>query len=235
MVKKRISIKGIPAVLWGEDSNELFVAVHGNLSSKEDVTISILAEEVVPLGYQVLSFDLPEHGNRKKEPTLCKVEPCVLNLKEVFKFASTRAESISLWANSIGVYFSLLAYQEEELKQCLFLSPVVDMGRLIQNMMKWFAVSKEQLEKEKEVSPPIGQTLYWDYYQYVMNNPIVKWNAPTRLLYGKKDEMTEYETLSSFQNRFPCTLTVSDTSEHYFHTEEDLSVYRQWLQKSILK
>ena len=68
-----------------------------------------------------------------------------------------------------------------------------------------------------------------------MNNPIVKWSAPTSILYGKKDELCEYDILSSFIKRFNCNLTVSDASEHYFHTEEDLAIYRKWLEKNILK
>lgn len=235
MVRKNIVIEKIPALLWGEEKARILIAVHGNLSSKADIPISILAEEAIPLGYQVLSFDLPEHGDRKDEPTRCKVENCVSDLKKIFAFASARTNEISLWANSIGAYFSLLAYKDERLKQSLFLSPVVDMGRLIQNMMRWFAVTEEQLQREKELVTPIGQTLYWDYYQYVMKNPIMKWNTPTSILYGKKDELCEYDVLSSFCKSFPCSLSVSEISEHYFHTEEDLVVYREWLRKSICR
>ena len=43
-----------------------------------------------------------------------------------------------------------------------------------------------------------GQTLYWDYYQYVIENPIMKWDTPTSILYGKKDELCEYNALLSF-------------------------------------
>lgn len=180
--------------MWGEDSTKVVIAVHGNLSSKADIPIRILAEEAVPLGYQVLSFDLPEHGDRKDDPILCKAQNCVLDLKKA----------------------------------------VVDMQRLIQNMMKWFGVTKEQLHGEKEISTPMGQKLYWDYYQYVMENPIMKWNAPTSILYGKKDELCEYDVVSSFCSRFNCSLTISDITEHYFHTKEDLTIYREWLRQSIL-
>lgn len=233
MLKKNIVIEGIPALLWGEEKTEIFIAVHGNMSSKADIPICIFAEEVVPLGYQVLSFDLPEHGDRKDKPTLFKVENCVSDLKKVFAFASSRTNAISLWANSIGAYFSFLAYKNERLKQSLLLSPVVDMKRVIQNMMQWFAVTEEQLRRTKEVITPIGQILYWDYYQYVMENPIMKWNTPTSILYGKKDELCEYDILASFCENFHCNLSISDSSEHYFHGEEDLAVYREWIRKSI--
>jgi predicted alpha/beta-hydrolase family hydrolase len=72
-----MKISNIPATLWGEKSNKLFIAVHGNLSHKEDTVIELLADEATRKGYQVLSFDLPEHGDRKTEGTPCKVQHCV--------------------------------------------------------------------------------------------------------------------------------------------------------------
>lgn len=66
----------------------------------------------------------------------------------------------------MGGYFSLLAYYDEPLEHAFFLSPVLDMERIIQSMMNWFSVSEQRLQAEREISTPIGQTLYWDYYCY---------------------------------------------------------------------
>ncbi len=233
MIVKNIEISNIPAVLWGEKSSKIIIAVHGDMSSKTDVPIAVLAEETVPHGFQVLSFDLPEHGDRKNELTLCKVEECVSELKKIMDFAKLQADSISLTAISLGAYFSLLAYKDENIKQCLFLSPVVNMERIIKNMMDWFGISEEQLYKDKEIATPIGKTLYWDYYCYVKNNPIEKWNAPTSILYGKKDNICEYEIIYDFSQRFQCKLNISENSEHYFHKEEDLKIYREEIRKSF--
>lgn len=47
------------------------------MSNKEDEVIKILAENVISKGYQVLSFDLPEHGERKYDTNyLCKIQNC---------------------------------------------------------------------------------------------------------------------------------------------------------------
>lgn len=62
MKKERIKINKIPSVIWGEKSQKVFIAIHGNMSNKEDEVIKILADEVVKKGYQVISFDLPENG-----------------------------------------------------------------------------------------------------------------------------------------------------------------------------
>lgn len=235
MIKKCILIDKIPAILWGEISPKLFIAVHGNMSSKNDVPIAILAEEALQLGYQVLSFDLPEHGDRINDETPCKVQNCVTDLEKVLSYAVNNAETISLFANSMGAYFSLLTYKNTKLKQCLFLSPLVDMASMINHMMTCFHITEERLEKEQEIETPIGHTLYWDYYQYVKQNPITKWDTPTSILYGKKDELCEYDTVFAFAKTYHCDFEIADNAKHYFHTDEDLSIYRNWLKRNILK
>lgn len=100
------------------------------MSNKEDTLIRILAEEACRHGYQTLSFDLPEHGERANEGTPCKVQNCVSDLRKVMDYARSRYRDISLFACSMGAYFSLLEYQNEKLEQALFLSPVVDMKRI---------------------------------------------------------------------------------------------------------
>ncbi|OON43356.1 alpha/beta hydrolase, partial [Bacillus anthracis] len=74
MLKDNFNISNIPAVLWGDRSEKVFIAVHGNMSNKEDTVIQKLAEEANQKGYQVLSFDLPEHGERTNDNTPCKVQ-----------------------------------------------------------------------------------------------------------------------------------------------------------------
>lgn len=69
-----IFIGEIPALLWGAPSSQLIVAVHGSGSHKGDEVIALLAREAVPKGYRVLSFDLPEHGDRQGHPALCKAQ-----------------------------------------------------------------------------------------------------------------------------------------------------------------
>ena len=232
MKKKEILIENIPAVLWGEDSSKLFIAVHGNMSHKSDAPIAILAEEATFLGYQVLSFDLPKHGDRVNEPTPCKVQNCVSDLRKVMAYVKPIYEEVSLFACSMGAYFSLLAFKDERIKQSLLLSPVVDMKRLIDNMMKWFNVTEERLQLEKEISTPV-ETLYWDYYCYVKDNPIVRWDSPTAVLYGEKDNICEFEVVSAFSEQFNCNLKVMKSGEHYFHSTEQLQYFKQWMQENM--
>ena len=68
----QIEIGGIPALIWGETSDKVLLCVHGKMASKECAEgIAGIAQEK---GYQTVSFDLPQHGERKNE-----VLPSVLN------------------------------------------------------------------------------------------------------------------------------------------------------------
>lgn len=233
MFKDKFNISNIPAILWGKNSEKLFIAVHGNMSNKEDVVIQILAEEALKKGYQVLSFDLPEHGERKNESTPCKVQFCVSDLSIIMNYAKEHWKEVNLFACSMGAYFSLLAYKNDILRKALFLSPVVNMERIIENMMRWFNITPERLQKEMIIETPIGQKLYWDYFCYVKQHPINTWNVNTDIMYGAKDELCEFETINYFIKKYHCELEVVDEAEHYFHTEDQLNVFKYWLRKHI--
>lgn len=133
----------------------------------------------------------------------------------------------------MGVYFSLLAYKDENIKQCLFLSPVINMKIIIDNMMLWSNTTEKDLKEKQEIKTDFGQTLYWDYYLYVKENPITNWSKETFILYGSNDNMQEQNLIQEFSNNFNCELSVLENGEHYFHTKEQLSYYKDWLDKTV--
>ena len=98
----KIKIDHIPALLYGEKSEKLILAVHGSHSSKIDDCIWVLAEEATKKGYQVLSFDLPRHGERVYEEGPCMVQECVIELRKVLQYAKSLAKQISLFGCSMG-------------------------------------------------------------------------------------------------------------------------------------
>ena len=231
---ERKVINGIPTLIWGDKSDKVFIAVHGNMSNKEDEVIKILAEIVVNSSYQLLSFDLPEHGDRKNDTAyLCRVQNCVKDLNNIMGYAKKNYKRINLWACSMGAYFSLLAYKTEDIENCIFLSPIVNMKIVIDNMMVWSNVTEKELQALKEIKTNFKETLYWDYYKYVKDNPITNWDKKTYILYGNKDNMQSEGIIKEFSNKFNCTLQILENSEHYFHTKEQLDFYKEWLNKII--
>ena len=77
------------------------------------------------------------------------------------KYSRVWWNHIRLFARSIGVYFSLQAYKDKPVKQFLSLSPIVDMERIIQNLMIWLHISKSKFKTEIEITTSIGHTLIW--------------------------------------------------------------------------
>lgn len=78
-----------------------------------------------------------------------------------------------------------------------------------------------------------SETLSWDYLCYVRENQI-EWNVPTYMLYGEKDNLTSFETISKFANQMNASLTVMRNGEHWFHTDEQMEFLDNWIRQSIL-
>jgi len=229
--QEKIQINNIPAILYGSASDRLYLYIHGRHSRKEEA--EQFANIAVKSDYQVLSFDLPEHGERANEQYPCSAQNGVHDLKEIYSFVKNKYNNISLYACSLGAYFSLLAFQNVTFNRCLLLSPILDMERLIQNMMNWSGISEEELKKRREYETSFGETLSWDYYEYVRNNQVIKWNSPTFILYGENDNLTEKNILDSFSEKYHCTVDIMPNGEHYFHTEEQLNYLENWLEKQL--
>lgn len=226
MNKRYFTINHIPAVIFGAPSDKVYLFVHGKCGSKEDA--QNFAEIVCDKGFQVLSIDLPEHGERRNNAEKLVPWEVAPELQGVLSYAKQHWQSVSLYAVSIGAYFSLLTFQEACFANCLFLSPVLNMVALIEKMMGWAAVSPEQLQAEKEIPTDFGEVLSWAYYTYAKEHPINTWKSPTAILYGGQDNLTDRRTVTDFADVFGCSLQIYEDGEHWFHTEEQLAVLRKW-------
>lgn len=227
--EKRL-IEGIPAIIWGEKSDKVYIHVHGKMSRKEYARE--MAEIAEKKGYQTLSFDLPEHGERTDSACRCDIWNGMHDLKVIADYAFLTWKSVSLFACSLGAYFSLNAYAERVFAKCLFQSPIVDMAYLVEQMFLWFDVTREKLREEKEIATPVD-ALRWDYYEYIHSHPITTWNAPTAILYGGKDVMQSEAVMRQFAERFHCKLSISPDSEHPFMQAEDGKIVRRWLYENV--
>lgn len=224
----RTNIAGIPALVYGTPAEKAFLFVHGRYSRKEEA--ESFARVVTAKGYQVVSFDLPEHGERAGEAYPCTVQNGVRDLSAIYDAVTNAHRRLSLYACSLGAYFSLAAYRDVAFARCLFVSPILDMERLIRNMMRWSNVTEERLREEKRIETSFGETLSWEYYEYVRNHPVTRWDSPTSILYGENDNLTERDVLDSFARKFSCRVTVMKGGEHYFHTPEQLGFLEDWIE-----
>ena len=142
--------------------------------------------------------------------------------------AAVGYDSVSIIANSIGAYFSMCALADKKLAKAYFISPIVDMEKLIADMMLWAGVSEDELCARKEIKIDFGETLSWEYLCYVRKHKI-SWKVPTAILYGEHDNLTVYETISAFADKIGADLTVMQDGEHWFHTDEQMKFLDQWI------
>ena len=68
-------------------------------------------------------------------------------------------KTVEVIANSIGAYFAINALSNQQIEKAYFISPVVDMERLIADMMIWANVTEDELKEKKEIQTTFGETL----------------------------------------------------------------------------
>lgn len=231
MNQGKFTIHNIPAVLYGEPSEKVYLFLHGKCGYKEEG--EAFAQLVSENNWQVLSIDLPEHGERKSETERFNPWCIVPELKSVLEYVHGHWKRVALRANSIGAWFAMQSFSGSEFEQSLFVSPILDMKKLIQEMMTWAKVSEERLEKEQVIETNFGETLSWQYYTYAKEHSISMWNCNTNILYAGNDNLTSKETVEEFVQKFHARLTVMEEGEHWFHTKEQLEVLNDWTRKCM--
>lgn len=231
MQERRFRIGEIPAVVYGGDSDKGWLFVHGKNGCKEDALP--FAELAVPAGGQVLSVDLPEHGERKAEQGTFNPWTAVPELNGVIAFMQSRYKRLFLRANSIGAWFSMQTANGAAFEQAAFVSPVVNMQNLIERMMSWAGVSADDLQKRGEIPTAFGETLSWRYYVYARNHSLTDWTVPTAILCGERDDLILQEEFKAFAEKFGAELTVAPVAEHWFHTAEQLALLKSWEKRML--
>lgn len=149
-------------------------------------------------------------------------------IREAVMKLNSKYDSIVLIANSIGAFFCMNAGIDAMIHSAYFISPIVDMERLILNMMSWANISEKELEEKGVIHTSFGEDLSWDYLSYVRDHPVC-WTVPTRILYGRSDNLTSYETISVFAKTHGAELTVMEDGEHWFHTDKQMQFLNNWI------
>ena len=218
METNELNIGPTPALLIGEKSEKVFLFVHGLHGRKEEALG--FAEVAVPKGYQVLGIDLPVERSEQREPSSSLEWPSrdgrrksqrkpweVLPLlNEVRDYLYENWQSVSVRANSIGSWFSLLAFQNMKVEQALLVSPILDMKKFI-----------ELMPKHED-----------DYYEWVVNNLITCWDTPTYILRPEVDLIVSDTVGRDFISHHQCQLTIMPNGEHWFHTPEQIAFLKAW-------
>ena len=149
-------------------------------------------------------------------------------IREAVTKMNAEYDSITLIANSIGAFFSMNAGIDAMIRGAFFISPIVDMEKLILNMMSWADITEKELKEKGVIPTSFGEDLSWEYLCYVREHPVC-WTVPTRILYGSRDNLTSHETISAFAKTHGAELAVMEGGEHWFHTDEQMRFLDNWI------
>ena len=188
--------------------------IHGKGGSAKET------EQINPFcdGYDVHGIDLADFtpwGTKQQ-------------IQNTFEALKKEYNSVSVIGNSIGAYFSMFALQNSFVEKAFFISPILDMEKLILDMMLWANVTEQELREQGTIDTNFGETLSWEYLTFVREHPI-HWKTPTEILYAEQDNMTSRETVDGFVSTHQAKLTVMPKGEHWFHTPEQIAFLGKWL------
>ena len=124
----KIHVWKVPVLLYGDLADRVLIYIHGQGGRKEEA--ESFAEIATNYGWQVISVDLPEHGERKDKARFVPWE-VIPELQKIMKSAKENWKVIGIYACSIGAYFSIQAFQNTKPDICLLVSPVLDMEDMI--------------------------------------------------------------------------------------------------------
>jgi hypothetical protein len=96
-------------------------------------------------------FDIIGFDYKSETPWEAKVE-----FSNYFDLIIPEYNKTLLIANSIGAYFSLISLADKKIEKAMLISPIVDMERLILDMMIGENVSDEELSIKKEIETSLG-------------------------------------------------------------------------------
>jgi hypothetical protein len=206
---------------WKLDNNKMITSVvvyiHGkDGSATESEHYKLLFPDCDVIGLDYQTFTPWETG---------------MEIYDAVKELKSKYENVILIANSIGAFFSMNADIDDMIQKAYFISPIVDMEKLITDMMKWANITEQELESKGIIHTDFGEDLSWEYLCYVRSHPI-EWRVPTQILYGSKDHLMSIESITDFANKYQATLTIMKNGEHWFHTEDQMLFLDNWIKKS---
>ena len=206
MKKQIMTLAGIPAILYGSRSRDVYLYLHGKNGCKEEA--ERFAATACEAGWQVLAIDLPEHGARKNSP-----------------------ERLLPWV-AVAEIEAVYARMGDAPEQTLRVAPVGDREALITNMMQCAHVTEEQLHRAGEIPTDLGETLSWPYLCWVREHPL-HWHGRTQVLYGDRDALTSRTMIERFRQESGAHLTIMEGGEHWFHTPVQMAVLQTWEETNV--
>ena len=210
----------------GGDPKRVVVGVHGLGGSMEDQIQAGIAEEMTLFGAASIRFDLPCHGQNRKEENVLSLQPCLDTLLAVAADAVEKFPQAQLcvFATGFGAYLTLLALPGlQELCQDLRLviqTPGVRMHDTILSMMKLSSQTLRAMERKTMAAPKPFEVTYDFYEQLLQNVVLATHDQPMLILQGEADDYIHMSDIRAFRNiNDQAKLVIIPGTSHRFMEE----------------
>lgn len=214
-------------LFYGARTERAVIALHGFTSNRKSETVTNIAQVATADNAAVLSFDMPEHGDRRAQKGTLTVKNVLEDYIEVIKYVKEEvSDRISLFGSSMGGYFSLLAARfEPNIEQILLKSPALNPIKTLTKAMKECDNEARCEQLRKLVREITGGGNAYDVYELVKKYPYPK----TDIIWGKKDEVVDSYDIKSFVAAAPKQVALTAiTCGHKFLTVNAQKSLSEW-------
>lgn len=225
---EELILDGIPALRWGEPGGRAVIGVHGQFSNRRDPVMAQYGNVIASRGDQLISFDLPAHGDRQDDKAFNPMEASP-EVRTFARLARSQSTEVSLLANSIGAYFSLCDTPAGTFERAWMVSPLLDLEYYIRDIMAEYSVTDEQLEAQTVIDTPRG-VLERSYLRFVEEHP-ARLNAPSWIIRGDQDEVVPLNALSRFVGAPGVELVQVEGGQHFLGQPPHLDTVVAWFEE----
>lgn len=246
MTTEYIDIGGIPAKLYrAENAVGTVLAVHGFAGSKESAAIAGLARLVCPRGLNVLTYDLPAHGERSEPADQLNAERCIGEMLAAEQYIKQNfSGDMYAFATSFGGMCLLLRLEQaaDSFKRIVLRVPAVNMSTSLVKLasMTNRSFSMEQaLEQGFVIRMAKEYRIPYRFYEQLLQGHCLreseKWNDSRILtIYAEQDELVDIADTKEFLRQNPeigshCVKGSGHRMQNEAHLNEALRVAANFL------
>ena len=224
IINKDIKAKLFPSLT---DIKHVLVVIHGFTGSKNSSTCKVLAEALNKEGFEIITFDLPRHGdNISNVPITYKESIECVSLVDEYVKEIDKGHKISYFATSYGGYLLLnfLNDTDYDYHKIILRAPAVNIDKVFKDVV----VHDEFEDLKNEIINIDSINIDWNFYNELVANRLMnKYDNNTRFLYviqGKKDEVVNYlDNEEFFENRCKGNYKIYyfEDSKHSFKRDDE--------------
>ena len=222
----------VEALLWGERSASVLLAVHAGAYRDDAMAVHLAAEQAARRGMCTLSLDITAGGGERLPGGLIK--HAMLRLWTVYSRVQRSGAQVCAFACSLATYVLMLLYPQMVLSKCLLLSPIVEPERVLRDSMRESHVTQEQLRLEGGVHLADGRYVSWEDFCFVCEHELrFAPKCPISIFTGALDTFCPPTELEAFASHYGAQVQLLPGVGRGLMTQTELDMFSQWLRREL--